>query len=161
MNFPEFEHPESDDNSAPFSFNFEDVSIELPDTTRLTEWLTSVTQEENARLVEVAYIFCSDEYLLDMNREYLQHDYYTDVITFPYDDDAVHGDIFISTDRVADNAQTNGISFTHELCRVMVHGVLHLAGYGDKTDEDAALMRQKEDYYLKKAATESGPLSMT
>jgi rRNA maturation RNase YbeY len=83
-----------------------------------------------------------------MNVEFLDHDYYTDVITFPYSEDAVHGDVFISYDRVKDNAQTLGVPFEQELCRVLVHGVLHLAGYLDKTPEAEQVMRQKEDFYL-------------
>lgn len=147
MQFPEFqaEMPET-----PVSFHFEDVSFDLPDEQKLSDWLLQVADAEGKAFVEVNYIFCSDEHLRKMNVEYLDHDYYTDVITFPYAEDAVHGDVFISADRVADNAQTLGVSFEHELCRVLVHGVLHLAGYLDKTEEDARTMREKEDFYLKK-----------
>jgi rRNA maturation RNase YbeY len=85
-----------------------------------------------------------------MNVEYLDHDYYTDVITFPYSEDAVHGDVFISYHRVVDNAQQLKVPFEHELCRVLVHGVLHLSGYLDKTDAEEKEMRGKEDFYLKR-----------
>lgn len=145
MQFPDFtaEEPET-----PVSFNFEDVEFELPDEAKLSDWLQGVAGSENKEFVEVSYIFCSDERLREMNVEFLDHDYYTDVITFPYSDDAVHGDVFISYDRVKDNAQTLGLPFEQELCRVLVHGVLHLAGYLDKTPEAEQVMRQKEDFYL-------------
>ena len=147
MQFPELpaEQPES-----PVSFHFEDVEFELPDEQKLADWLLSVAENEKKPFTEVNYIFCSDEHLRKINIEYLDHDYYTDVITFPYAEDAVYGDVFISSERVADNAQTLGVPFEHELCRVLVHGVLHLAGYLDKTPEAEALMREKEDFYLKR-----------
>jgi probable rRNA maturation factor len=150
MQFPDLP---TDTPDTPISFHFEDVAFDLPDQTVLTDWLLAVTAVENKPFVEVNYIFCSDEHLRDINVEYLDHDYYTDVITFPYADDAVHGDVFISSERVADNAQTQGVSFAHELCRVMAHGVLHLAGYSDKEPEKEAVMRQKEDFYLQKLPT--------
>ncbi len=145
MQFPEFtaEEPET-----PVSFNFEDVEFELPDEAKLSAWLQGVAESENKEFIEVSYIFCSDERLREMNVEFLDHDYYTDVITFPYSEDAVHGDVFISYDRVKDNAQTLDLPFDQELCRVLVHGVLHLAGYLDKTPEAEQLMRTKEDFYL-------------
>lgn len=148
MRFPDF--PLDDEAlEAPVSFHFEDVSLDL-DLSGIADWLLSIAAEENHPFVEVNYIFCSDEYLHKLNVEHLQHDYYTDVITFPYQDDVVHGDIFISTERVADNATQLGIPFFHELCRVMAHGVLHLAGYRDETDEEEMTMRQKENFYLAK-----------
>lgn len=147
MNFPDFP---TDEPETPVSFNFEDVEFELPDEQKLTDWLMGVAESEGKDFVEVSYIFCSDERLREMNVEFLDHDYYTDVITFPYSEDAVHGDIFISSDRVADNAQSLGVTFEHELCRVLVHGVLHLAGYLDKTAEAEKVMREREDFYLAK-----------
>ncbi len=133
---------------TPVSFHIEDVDVDLPDEQILVSWLLSVAAAEGQHFQEVSYIFCSDEYLRGINVEFLDHDYYTDIITFQLSDHQIHGDLFISTDRVADNAHTHAVSFQHELCRVMVHGVLHLAGYGDKTPEEAALMRTKEDFYL-------------
>jgi len=112
--------------------------------------LLEVAASEMQAFYEVNYIFCSDEYLRSINVEFLQHDYYTDVITFPLSDGHIHGDIFISSERVAENAQTEGHTFLQELCRVMVHGVLHLAGYGDKTPEEAVTMRSKENEYLQR-----------
>ncbi len=147
MHFPDLpaEEPES-----PVSFHFEEVEFELPDAQMLTDWLQAVAASEGKDFVEVNYIFCSDERLREMNVEFLDHDYYTDVITFPYSDDAVHGDVFISSERVTDNAQTLGVPFEHELCRVLVHSVLHLAGYLDKTEEAELVMREREDFYLGK-----------
>ncbi len=126
----------------------EDIEAELPPEAPLQAWLQAVAEAEGAPLLELTYIFTSDEYLRQVNVEYLQHDYYTDIITFPYTPGAVHGDVFISIERVRDNAQQYGVSFEHELCRVMVHGLLHLVGYTDETDAERNLMRQKEDEYL-------------
>lgn len=147
MHFPDLP---DDEPETLISFNFDDVEFELPDETKLTEWLLGVAESEDQEFVEVSYIFCSDERLREMNVEYLDHDYYTDVITFPYAEDAIHGDVFISSERVADNAQTMGVPFEHELCRVLVHGVLHLAGYLDKTPEAEQIMREREDFYLQR-----------
>ena len=147
MHFPDLP---ADEPEIPVSFHFEDVEFELPDEQMLTDWLLGVAESEGKAFVEVTYIFCSDERLREMNVEFLDHDYYTDVITFPYSEDAVHGDIFISSERVADNAQSLGVAFEHELCRVLVHGVLHLVGYLDKTEEAEKVMRAKEDFYLKR-----------
>jgi probable rRNA maturation factor len=130
-------------------FHVEDVTIDLDRADVWTEWLLSVADREQRPLHEVNYILCSDEYLRRINVEYLQHDYYTDVITFPYAQETLYGDVFISTDRVADNARTNGVDFQHELRRVMVHGLLHLAGYTDETPDAKAQMRVKEDAHLK------------
>lgn len=111
--------------------------------------IETVLANENRTLGEVNYIFCSDDYLLNINKQYLNHDYYTDVISFDYSEDGIiSGDIFISVDTVKDNAKEYEVEFKKELARVMVHGVLHFIGYKDKTDEDAKLMRQKENQYL-------------
>lgn len=149
MHFPDL--PLDDAEETFVSFHFEDVIFDLPDQKKLVEWLLDIAREENKPVFELTYIFTSDEFLRQINIEHLQHDYYTDVITFPYNPEAIHGDIFISSERVADNAQTNGVSFLNELCRVMAHGLLHLAGYGDKTPDEAKTMRAKEDHYLHKA----------
>ncbi len=146
MQFPDL--PFEDAPDAPVSFHFEDVTFDLPEPQTLTDWLLSVAAAEGKDFYAVSYIFCSDAYLHAINLEYLQHDDYTDVITFPLSEDSIHGDIFISSERVDENAHTEGVPFWHELCRVMLHGVLHLAGYGDKTPEQAATMRSKEEAYL-------------
>lgn len=112
-------------------------------------WLNNVARKGGRFIENISYIFCSDEYLLDMNIRYLGHDYYTDIITFPYHEgDQLSGDMFISVDRVRDNAAEYGVDFETELRRVMVHGLLHLMGYGDKTAEDVLIMRAKEDECL-------------
>ncbi len=117
-------------------------------------WLQEVINRESCRLHGISYIFCSDEYLHRLNVHFLQHDTYTDIITFPYSaPPAVEGDIYISIDRVKENAGSFGTEFDTELHRVMVHGVLHLCGYGDKTDEEEVNMRQKENEYLALFAT--------
>lgn len=148
MHFPDFPIDEAPETFV--SFNFEDVQFDLPNQEALVNWLLDVAVSENKPVYELNFIFCSDEYLRQVNIEYLQHDYYTDIITFPYTEGAIHGDLFISSERVTDNAQTHHVSFLNELCRVMAHGVLHLAGYGDKTPEEAQVMREKEDFYLGK-----------
>ena len=128
---------------------FEDVEILGLDPEFFISWLSDCCDSEGKSLEEVNLIFCSDEYLLQKNIEFLQHDYYTDIITFDYcQGDLIMGDLFISKDRVIDNAQTNGVSFDNELNRVIVHGVLHLCGYKDKSVDEEKLMRSKEDFYL-------------
>jgi probable rRNA maturation factor len=126
----------------------EDVSVEPPEMEKLLAVLKQMAEQEGKPLRELNYIFCSDDYLLELNKSQLQHDYYTDVITFPHLDQTICGDVFISTDRVAENAGQLNVKFEHELLRVMLHGALHLAGYGDKTPEQEDLMRVKEDAYL-------------
>lgn len=128
----------------------EDISFSLPQKQRTRTWLKGLAEREGYKIGELNYIFCSDEHLLGVNREYLDHDYYTDIITFDNSEaeDTIEGDIFISIDRVHDNARTLGVSEEQELRRVMAHGLLHLCGYGDKTDEEAVIMRRKEDEAL-------------
>jgi rRNA maturation RNase YbeY len=130
--------------------NFEEIEpINEVNEEFLTQWLDKVTQQENKKLGELTFIFTSDEYLLEVNKQYLEHDYYTDIITFDYcEDDYVSGDLFISIDRVKENAQINNTTFQNELNRVIVHGVLHLCGYKDKTEDDEQLMRHKENQML-------------
>ena len=145
MDFPEL----PGQSGQPLSFFFEDVEFDLPDETGLCAWLNAVAGAEGKTIREISYIFCSDEHLRGINVEFLDHDYYTDIITFDYSDaSGLRGEVYVSSERVAENAETNGVSFLNELCRVMVHGVLHMAGYKDKTPEDEAVMRAKEDFYL-------------
>jgi rRNA maturation RNase YbeY len=129
--------------------NYEDVDDLSLNDIDLTNWISKVCVDENYNLGDISLIFCSDEYLLDMNRTHLDHDYYTDIITFDYtDNQIVSGDLFISIDRVRDNASDFNVSFHHELHRVIIHGVLHLCGYKDKSDDEEKLMRTKENNAL-------------
>jgi probable rRNA maturation factor len=120
-----------------------------------SNWIMSSMQEEGLlikkRVGDISFIFCSDDFLLDMNKKYLSHDYYTDVITFDNSEEHVFaGDIFVSVDRVRENAELFEQSFIDELNRVMIHGILHLLGYDDATDSQKKIMRSKEDFYLAK-----------
>ena len=131
------------------SFHSEQIDFSFSDDSAIAAWLLGVCSSEAKKPSDISYIFCSDDYLLEMNRQYLNHDYYTDVITFDYcTEDHVSGDIFISIDRVVDNAQNMGVSSNDELHRVMVHGLLHLLGYQDKEPSDKEQMTAKEDFYL-------------
>lgn len=115
------------------------------------EYVRNIIVEEGYELGEISLIFCNDDYLLEINRKYLNHDYFTDIITFNYSNDLlISGDLFISVDRVKDNAEQFQVSFLQELMRVIFHGILHMTGCDDKTEEDQVTMRSREDYYLKK-----------
>lgn len=117
------------------------------------QWIVSSARAEGRRVGEISIIFCTDEELLEVNREYLNHDYYTDIITFDYcEDDTISGDLFISLDRVRENGEEFGGGFSGELSRIIIHGVMHLCGYKDKSELEAATMREKEDYYLEALA---------
>ena len=127
----------------------EDIRFELKQKLQNNRWLKMVAGSEMRRLGAINVIFCSDNYILDVNMKYLQHDYFTDIITFDYcEKDVLSGDLFISIDSVRENALYYGTEFSDELNRVMVHGLLHLIGYDDHTEKDVAVMRQKENYYL-------------
>lgn len=115
----------------------------------IKEWLVACAEAEGKSFGEIAIIIGSDEWLLTYNRQFLNHDYYTDIITFDYvDGDVVSGDLLISIDRVSENALINDVSRETELKRVIIHGFLHLCGYSDKSDEEIEIMRKKEDFYL-------------
>ena len=131
-------------------FFFENIEqIELDGN--ITKWLEDLLVSEQKKPGDINYIFCDDEYLLQINREHLQHDYYTDVITFDYvKGKTISGDIFVSLPRISENAVNLSKDFDSELHRVLAHGVLHLCGYKDKLDTEIAEMRQKEDFYLSK-----------
>lgn len=114
-----------------------------------SRWLKSVAASEDREIGEIVIVFCSDEYLLDINRRFLGHDYYTDIITFDYcEGKTLSGDLLISVDSVRDNAAHFGTEFDEEIHRVIVHGLLHLIGYDDHTDRDIRQMRSKENRYL-------------
>ena len=127
-----------------------EVDFKLSDETKYSDWVSRVLISEGMFTGAVAYIFCTDDYLLSMNRKHLNHDSLTDIITFGYGKgQEVSGDIFISLDRVRENAETYGESFMDELHRVMAHGLLHLCGYDDKSDEEKDVMRSKEEEKMK------------
>ncbi len=127
-----------------------DCSLTLNET-RLLAWIRSVAADYNKRLGEITYIFCDDERILEVNKEFLQHDYYTDIITFDYSaGNTIAGDIFISLDTVKSNAEEVGVTFEEELHRIIIHGILHLTGQGDKTPETRAEMTNKENKALAK-----------
>ena len=131
------------------NFNFE-VNFNLENQDKLTSWIHSVIISEDRKEGEINYIFCNDEYLHKLNVEFLDHDTLTDIISFDYTvGKELHGDIFISIERVIDNANDLDIDFVDELHRVMIHGILHYCGYKDKSREEINIMRDKEDYYLK------------
>ncbi|WP_245994948.1 rRNA maturation RNase YbeY [Mangrovibacterium diazotrophicum] len=116
---------------------------------KIKTWISSVIASENKKIGSINFIFCSDEYLLQVNKQYLDHDYFTDIITFDYvEGKLISGDIFVSVDRVSENADKFQVSFDEELRRILVHGVLHLLGYPDKEPEQKKVMTQKEDHYL-------------
>ena len=131
-------------------FCTEDITFSLKEKLKHKAWLNEVAKQEGKKILELSYVFCSDEYLLKINQEYLNHDTLTDIVTFDNTEDPkkIEGDIFISIDRVKENGEKLGTSET-ELERVMVHGLLHLLGYKDKKKEDKALMTEKEDFYIK------------
>ena len=131
-------------------FHFE-IKFILNNQMELQKWIETVITSENKVLGDLNYIFCSDEYLLERNIKYLNHDTLTDIITFDYcEEEIINSDIMISIDRVKENSSIFENSFSDELHRVMIHGVLHLIGYDDKTKKEKQTMRNKEDFYLKK-----------
>ena len=131
------------------SFNYEN-EFELQNEDQIATWISAVILSENKNEGDINYIFCDDEYLLNLNEQYLDHDTLTDIISFDYSvGNELHGDIFISVERVRENAQDFNVTFEEELKRVLVHGVLHYCGYKDKSEEDEQLMRSKEDEKIK------------
>ena len=129
----------------------EDITFDLKNKTKIRNILNVFAQEEKKNIGQLTYIFCSDEYLLNINKQYLKHDYLTDIITFDYTvEDEISGDIFISVERVKENAKEFNQKYFSETLRVILHGALHLCGYKDKTKAQQKQMRIKEDYYLEK-----------
>jgi probable rRNA maturation factor len=135
----------------PVQFFFEKPLV-LRDRIKLRRFIIAMFKKEKVPFKQLNYIFCSDDQLLVINRQFLDHDFLTDVITFPLspDGEPVEAEIYISIDRVRDNADTLGVSFRHELHRVLFHGALHLCGYRDKTKREVAEIRAREDFYLEK-----------
>jgi|SRR6185503_1051183 len=132
------------------NFFEEDISYKLKNKSQVRRWITETIVAEGPRLKELNYIFCSDVYLLQINQQYLSHDTYTDIITFDNSEEegSIVGDIFISIDRIRENAAKFEVAERDELHRVMVHGALHLLGYGDKKPAEKKRMTEKEDFYL-------------
>ncbi|MDF2432917.1 MAG: putative rRNA maturation factor [Mucilaginibacter sp.] len=128
----------------------EDITYKLKNKTAVRQWITETIQAEGFKLKELTYIFCSDNYLLQINQQYLNHDTYTDIITFDNSEleKVIVGDIFISIDRIRENSLQFNITEANELHRVIIHGALHLLGYKDKTPADKKKMTFKEDFYL-------------
>ena len=135
-------------------FHSEDIPFIVKKKRHLKKWITETIESKKRKAGEISFIFCSDAYLLAINQQYLQHNTYTDIITFDYTKDAkdklVSGDIFISTERVKENAEKFSKTMEHELHRVMIHGILHLLGYTDKKKQDKEEMTKQENTYLKK-----------
>ena len=132
-------------------FFSEEIRFTLKEKLNRKRWLTKIATNAGFNIKELNYVFCSDEYLYQMNRDYLKHDTYTDIITFDNSEnkDDIEGDIFVSIDRVRENAKTHAQEVETEMNRVLAHGLLHLMGYKDKSKEEAALMRLKEEESIK------------
>lgn len=131
------------------NFNYE-TDYQLVNENIYSHWISRIVGSESGEIVQIDYIFCDDTYLLEINRKYLNHDTYTDIITFDYSDGKrLSGDVFISMDRIEENAKIYNVTFELELHRVMTHGILHLLGYGDKSKEQSTIMRAKEEEKMK------------
>lgn len=134
-------------------FFSEDIDFTLKEKQKVREWIGQTIKEEGFKRVgELSFVFCSDAYLLEINKQYLDHDTFTDIVTFDSSEteDVISGDIFISVERTNENAEKFNVSTRDELHRVIIHGVLHLCGYYDKKKEEKAMMTEKENYYLSK-----------
>lgn len=130
-------------------FSTENIDFHLPHPEKVKNWIVRVVKSQGKRVGEINYLFCDDAYLINVNRTYLNHDTYTDIITFDYvAGNIISGDIMISVDRVVENAQLFNTSFEHELHRVIIHGVLHLLGQGDKSEAESKEMRKREEESL-------------
>lgn len=148
MDFPDF----AELAEASIQFHSETIDFSLPNSEVVAAWIKATIEAEEQQLETLNFIFCDDTYLHQINLEYLEHDTLTDVITFPYAKlgDPIEGDIYISIDRIKENATKFQVPFLQELKRVIIHGVLHLCGFGDKTSTEKQMMRKKEDFYLAK-----------
>ncbi|WP_179009455.1 rRNA maturation RNase YbeY [Winogradskyella forsetii] len=132
------------------NFNYE-TDFCLREETDISDWITKTILEEKCKVGDIDYIFCSDDYLHQLNVDFLNHDTLTDIISFDYSvGKELHGEIYISVDRVKENASDFEVSFENEMTRVIIHGILHYCGYKDKSEDEVKLMRSKEDYYLAK-----------
>ena len=132
-------------------FYSEDIEFLLPNEDNISSWVNKVTEKHTCKIENVSIIFCSDEFLLDLNQQHLHHDFYTDILTFPFHEKGTKwlmGDIFISIDRVRENAVTLKTGFVNELHTVIIHGILHLIGFNDESEEEEREMRMREDEAL-------------
>ncbi len=132
------------------SFYYHDIVFKILDQAKLKSWIRAIAAEGNKEIESLSYVFCDDEYLLGINKTHLNHDYYTDIITFDLSEnaDVLNAELYISVPRIRENAQENHSTFADELHRVMIHGVLHLLGFGDKSEEEAKEMRLRENKAL-------------
>ena len=136
------------DSDPDIQFFNADIEFEISQPSEIKTWLKNLLHSESKNAASIEYVLCSDEYLLDINKRYLQHDYYTDIISFPIENDPIEASIYISIERVKENATKLGIEFLDEFHRVLAHGLLHLCGYMDKTETEEKMMREKENQYL-------------
>jgi len=135
----------------PIEFYNQDTEFNVENNENISKWIEDIIVDDDAEIGEISIVFCSDEYLLDINKKHLNHDFYTDVITFDNTiDNIISGDIYVSVDTVSDNAVLYNTTFENELLRVIIHGVLHLLGFNDETDEEIKEMRQQEELNLQK-----------
>lgn len=135
---------------AKVSFNYDDRTLAVNHKRKIQSFIASIFKGENRKLNRLGYVFCSDDNLLQINRSFLQHDFYTDIITFDLSEnrEEIIGEVYVSVDRIKDNAKTLKVSFEDEALRVLFHGALHLCGYKDKKKADVAIMRKMEDHYI-------------
>ncbi len=136
--------------STPITFSYQYPYQRIDSAIKLKSFLTHIIKHEGYVLESLSFVFCTDDFLLNINRQFLKHDYYTDVITFDYSikSNKIYGEIYISIDRVKENAKSINTSYKNEIHRVIIHGLLHLCGYKDKTAKEVKTMRTKEDQYL-------------
>lgn len=135
-------------SDSTITFFVENIEFSIDFEDKISHWLTQIASSENKSIENIEYIFCSDDYLLEINKAHLNHDYYTDIITFPLSKDPIEATIFISIDRIKDNAKQFNQNVIDELHRVIAHGLLHLIGYNDKTQPEATKMREMENQVL-------------
>lgn len=140
--------PEPEETETGIFYTCHDVDLEINDPDRWSRWIQQAIDSEGYELTRIDYIFCSDAFLLEVNQTHLNHDTYTDIITFPLNDNPIIAEIYVSIERVKENAESLSIPFEQELQRVMIHGILHLCGYDDHEEDDIARIRQKEEAYL-------------
>lgn len=146
--------PDTGEEEFGVFFTVHDVEFELNGSDKLFHWIRKCIEAEGRTLSRLDFVFCSDPFLLEINRTHLDHDYFTDIITFPLNDDPLIAEIYISVDRVNENASTLTIPFEEELHRVMIHGVLHLCGYDDHEEEDILRIREEEEAWLRELSKE-------